>query len=275
MTEQKVAPLYGRVFVKSDIRVVTGLHIGAAASALNIGGVDNAVVRDPLSGQPYIPGSSLRGKMRSLSEKFQQKEQNWPLQKGVRIHICRKEEDYRNCDVCRIYGILPSDEIPFSPTRLVVRDVFLNKDSADKLADLKTDMPYTEVKWEATIDRVTSAAVPRQMERVPAGVVFDNFEMVYSIYGEEDVGILWRVLEAMQLLEDDYLGGMGSRGSGKIAFERIKVSCRSAINGYGEPKQWAEEPLSLAELWQRRDDLADWVREQIFGKKDEKKQGRD
>jgi CRISPR-associated protein Csm3 len=267
MMNQRVAPLYGRVFVKGDVRVVTGLHIGAAASALNIGGVDNAIVRDPLTNQPYIPGSSLRGKMRSLSEKFQHKVQNWRLQAGVRIHICRDEESYRECDVCRIFGVLPTDEISFSPTRLVLRDVSLSKKSAKDLEDpkIKTDMPYTEVKWEATIDRVTSAAVPRQMERVPAGAIFDEFEMVYSVYGEEDVGILWRLIEAMQLLEDDYLGGMGSRGSGKIAFEQIKVSCRSARNGYGNEERWLEEPLSLTELWDKRSNLAAWVRGQLFG----------
>lgn len=255
--------------------MVTGLHIGAAASALNIGGLDNAVVRDPLTDRPYIPGSSLRGKMRSLSEKFQQKEQNWSLQQGVSIHICERQDSYAACDVCRIYGIVPSDKIPFSPTRLVVRDIFLSDESAGELesAKVKTDMPYTEVKWEAVIDRVTSAAVPRQMERVPAGSVFDGFEMVYSLYGEEDVDILWRVIEAMLLLEDDYLGGMGSRGSGKVAFENVKVSCRSAKNGYGNQEAWREPALSLEDLWRQREALASWVRGQLFEEKVEAEEG--
>jgi CRISPR-associated protein Csm3 len=263
------------VFIKGDIRVVTGLHIGAAASALNIGGLDNAVVRDPLSDQPYIPGSSLRGKMRSLSEKFQQKEQNWPLQQGVSIHICKDQDAYAACDVCRIYGILPSEKIAFSPTRLVVRDVFLSDESAEELesARVKTDMPYTEVKWEAVIDRVTSAAVPRQMERVPARSVFDDFEMVYSVYGAKDVGILWRVIEAMLLLEDDYLGGMGSRGSGKIAFQNIEVSCRSAKNGYGNREPWDEGALSLEDLWSKRETLASWVQGQLFEEKAQPEEG--
>jgi CRISPR-associated protein Csm3 len=275
MMKQDVAPLYGRVFIKGDIRVVTGLHIGAAAGALNIGGVDNAVVRDPLTNRPYIPGSSLRGKMRSLSEKSQQKEQNWRLQESVRIHICREETSYRECDVCRIYGILPSDKISFSPTRLTVRDVSLSEESAMALDDpkIKTDMPYTEVKWEATIDRVTSKAVPRQMERVPADALFDDFEMIYSVYDEDDIDVLWRLIEAMLLLEDDYLGGMGSRGSGKIAFERIEVSCRSAGNGYGDLESWTEKALSLTELWERRNDLATWVTKRLFGEKVEAKEG--
>jgi len=249
----------------SDIHVVTGLHIGAAAASINVGGVDNAVLRDPLTNQPYIPGSSLRGKMRSLSEKFQQKEQNWPLA-GIKIHLCRNQDAYQKCDVCRIYGILPSEEIPFSPTRLVVRDVSLSRQSAKALEDpkVKTDMPYTEVKWEAAIDRVTSAAVPRQMERVPAGVVFDSLEMVFSIHDQRDVDLLWRVIEAMQLLEDDYLGGLGSRGSGKISFRTINVHCRSAKNGYGTRVCWSEKDLSLQQLWERRDGLAQWVKAQLF-----------
>jgi len=275
MTEQTVAPLYGRVFIKGNIRVVTGLHIGAAASALNIGGVDNAVVRDPLTNQPYLPGSSLRGKMRSLTEKAQQKPQNWPLQKGVRIHVCRDEAEYRECDVCRIFGILPSDKIPFSPTRLVMRDVFLSSDTVKDLDDprIKTDMPYTEVKWEAAIDRVTSAAVPRQMERVPADSRFDGFEMVYSIYDQGDVDVLWRLIEGMLLLEDDYLGGMGSRGSGKIAFEAIEIACRGAQGGYGDKASWNDAPATLDKVWQDRDELIAWVRDQLFAEKDDPEKG--
>ena len=268
MTRQDTAPLYGRVFITADIKVVTGLHIGAAASTVNVGGLDNAVVRDPLTNQPYIPGSSLRGKMRSLSEKFQQKAQNHQLQEGVRIHICREKGQYKSCDVCRIYGILPSDKIPFSPTRLVVRDAFLHPDSVTDLESTKTktDMPYTEVKWEATIDRVTSQAVPRQMERVPARAVFKDCEMVYSIYQEGDIGILWRVIEAMQLLQDDYLGGLGARGSGKIEFKNIRVSCRSHPD-YGNLRWWKDDDdvkkLTLEQLWQQKDALIQWVEGQI------------
>jgi CRISPR-associated protein Csm3 len=97
----------------------------------------------------------------------------------------------------------------------------------------RTDLPYTEVKTEVSIDRVTSAANPRQMERVPAGVTFADAEIVYSIYHGErcdagrDVARLAALLTAFQLLEDDYLGGQGTRGAGKVKFTNIRVGLRS------------------------------------------------
>jgi CRISPR-associated protein Csm3 len=128
------------------------------------------------------------------------------------------------------------------PTRLVVRDVFLSDAEAKRLEkEAHTDLPYTEVKWEAAIDRVTSAAVPRPMERVPAGAVFDGFELVFSVYDEGDLKRFVDVFEAMQLLEDDYLGGQGSRGSGKILFQGLSVSCR-ARNSYGHKEPWEAMP---------------------------------
>lgn len=107
-----------------------------------------------------------------------------------------------------------------TPTRLIVRDARLT--NADELEKAKTDMPYTEVKTEVVIDRITSAATPRQIERVPAGAEFE-FKMIYSIYNKNDIDILKSVFEAMSLLEDDYLGGSGSRGHGQIGFENITV----------------------------------------------------
>jgi len=234
--------LYGRIFVRGDIKAMTGLHIGGSPAALAIGGVDNPVIRDTLTGRPYIPGSSVRGKMRSLWEKMTGVRQNWAIGKGVRIHVCEKRTDYERCSVCQVYGVPGQLEASF-PTRLVVRDVFLSKESEEELrVRAKTDQPYTEIKWEAAIDRVTSAAVPRQMERVPAGTIFDGFELVFSVYDEGDLKRFLDVFEAMQLLEDDYLGGQGSRGSGKIIFQNLSVSCR-ARNSYGHEEPWAAMPI--------------------------------
>jgi CRISPR-associated protein Csm3 len=113
-----------------------------------------------------------------------------------------------------------------------VRDVLLSKNN-EKLRTAKTDMPYTEVKWEATIDRITSAAVPRQNERVPPGAIFSPFELVYSLYDlngtgfQSDINWLRYIFKAMELLEDDYLGGYGSRGAGKVAFKNMTVMFKS------------------------------------------------
>lgn len=228
--------LHGRVIVQAQIRLLTGLHIGGSSAALAIGALDNPVIRDSLSGRPYVPGSSIRGKMRSLTEKLQGKQQNWRIGQ-VYIHICQEKEPYDRCDVCRIFGVPGQMQHSF-PTRLYVRDSFLTEESEAELREqARTDLPYTEVKWEASIDRVTSAAVPRQIERVPAGAVFGPLEMVFSLYRPGDLALLGTLFQSMQLLEDDYLGGLGSRGSGKIRFQNLSVSARSAAN-YGTLLTW-------------------------------------
>ena len=227
----KKIQLEGRVFFTFDIEAVTGLHIGGSDVGVEIGGVDKTVIRDPLTNRPYIPGSSLRGKMRSLLEKYQGKEQNQRIGQGY-IHSCDRQENYPNCDVCQVFGV-PGERDFATPTRLVVRDVHMKDASAQKLSESgRTDLPYTEVKTEVSIDRVTSAANPRQMERVPAGTEFGQAELVYSIYSgdgcdkESDIERLRVVVEGLRLLEDDYLGGLGSRGSGKVRLKNIQVSLR-------------------------------------------------
>ncbi len=258
--------LYGRVFVRGKIRAVTGLHIGGSPAALAIGGVDNPVIRDSLTGQPYIPGSSVRGKMRSLWEKMTGVRQNQPIGKGVKIHVCQKRADYEQCPVCQIYGV-PGQLEASSPTRLVVRDAFLSKESEEELRlRAKTDLPYTEVKWEAAIDRVTSAATPRQMERVPAGAIFEGFEMVFSVYDKDDLVRFVDVFEAMQLLEDDYLGGQGSRGSGKVRFGQVRLFCRSR-NDYATEVPWDGTPkdsdVGVEDVLAQREVLLTWLKDTI------------
>ena len=256
----KVANLYGRIFIECKIRTETGLRIGGAESSLSIGGVDNVVIRDPLSNQPYIPGSSLKGKMRSQMEKFHSLEQNQSINQNVNIHVCESAEGYADCVVCHIYG-LPGNKNFSTSTRLVVRDVKLTEESVKELRKAKTDFPLTEVKWEAAIDRVTSAAVPRPMERVPAGAVFGPAELVYSVYEAADVARFENVVEGMQLLEDDYLGGSGSRGSGKVAFRDIQVYTR-ARGDYSNDRHFLEEGegfKSLRALTAQMNDLLDWL----------------
>lgn len=223
--------LFGRVIITSNIKALTGLHIGGSGTGLEIGGVDKAVIRNPLTKQPYIPGSSLRGKMRSQTEKRLGKPQNNPIAQ-VKIHTCKNEADYKKnggCVVCHVFGV-PA-EIGYSgPTRLLVRDVTLTTDSAQALDMANTELRYAEIKTEVAIDRVTSAATLRSLERVPAGAVFGPSELVFGIYEQADYTRLQTVIEAMQLVEDDYLGGAGSRGSGKVQFTNIKVSCRNSQN---------------------------------------------
>ena len=244
--------LESTIVARGDIVAKSGLHIGGAGGALEIGGVDSPVIRDPLSNRPYIPGSSLRGKMRSLSEQLHGLEQNFAINRRrgaeVWIHTCQavggapsNDGEYENwksafasrfsqCPVCSVFGVTGDQPAPH-PTSLVVRDVHLGDESAKLLEAAKTDLPFSEIKWEATIDRVTSAATPRQIERVPAGAVFDDFELVFSVYrGMYEVSNrdgFGRVLAAMKLVEESYLGGLGSRGSGRVEFRLRDVYVRN------------------------------------------------
>ncbi len=239
--ETKKVELKGRVFITFELHAATGLHIGGSETGIEIGGVDKAIIRDPLTNRPYVPGSSLKGKVRSLLEKRRGLAQNKSIG-NVHIHSCEKTEDYAECPVCTIFGV-PGDKKFSTPTRLVVRDVHLNEESADRLVNqAHTDMPYTEVKTEVAIDRVTSAALPRQMERVPAGSVFSPAELVYSLYAldggdvQQDVENLAVLLEGLKLLEDDYLGGLGTRGSGKVRLKGIAVTLLRGDNYLADPQ---------------------------------------
>jgi CRISPR-associated protein Csm3 len=259
--------LYGRVFLQGAVEVVTGLHIGTGTGGLTIGGVDNSVIREALTGRPYLPGSSLKGKMRSLAEKAAGAEQNQPIGQGVHIHVCKTKESYSNCRVCPTFGMVaPSGrEMPFSlPTRLVVRDVCLDDASANRLLAARTDLPFTEVKWEAAIDRVTSAATPRQFERVPAGAVFQPFEMIYSVYEPRDLPGFRTLVNAMQLLEDDYLGGLGSRGGGKVHFRDLTVFGKSR-DTYALPESLRDlrSFSSLDRLLAELDDVVSWLGQKV------------
>ena len=261
MAENTKIALQGRVFIRFELEAVTGLHIGGSDAGIEIGGVDKTVIRDPLTNRPYIPGSSVKGKMRSLLEKYGGLEQNQPIGQGS-IHSCQEDGAYQECDVCQVFGV-PGERDFATPTRLVVRDVPLSAESAHQLEELAhTDLPYTEVKTEVSIDRVTSAANPRQMERVPAGSVFAVGEFVYTLYDGDrcdlghDLARLDTLFEGMQLLEDDYLGGLGSRGSGKVCFLNIAVTVRAKGSYLEQPRAVSGDGYgSLPDLIKDRDAL--------------------
>lgn len=225
--------LQGKIFLTGIIKAVTGLHIGGDSETLDIGGIDNPVIRNPFNREPYIPGSSLRGKMRGLLDRHF----NLPLRNmgGVQVHGCQRPKDYAQCEVCQVFGVAPSGDLRgrTMPTRLIVRDVSLTKEARNILADAETVGELTEAKWEVAIDRITSEANPRQSERVPAGATFGLFELVYGIYTrntvnssqiEQELERFDTVLAGMELLQDDYLGGSGTRGYGKIAFEDLAMT---------------------------------------------------
>ena len=259
MAENRSIKLEGRIFITFNIAAQTGLHIGGSDTGIEIGGVDKTVIRDRLTNRPYIPGSSLRGKVRSLLEKYKGLEQNQRIGQG-NIHSCQQSAAYDTCAVCQVFGV-PGERDFGTPTRLVVRDVHMTEDSAKALQD-RTELPYTEAKTEVSIDRVTSAANPRQFERVPAGAEFGPAQLLYTVYNgsgcdpRKDIERVATVLEGLQLLEDDYLGGQGSRGAGQVELKDIVVKVRrnypqekKVAGKYGSLGEWA------ANLSRLQDDL--------------------
>ena len=233
MANENTISHLGRIRIWGLIETVTGLHIGGTEVGIAIGGVDNTVIRNGLDGVPYIPGSSLKGKMRSLLERVYKGDKLFAIIKGkddkqhIRIHMCEDTAAYEECFVCNIFGILP-EKVRGScmPTRLIVRDAVMDKPMADRLrASHYNDMPMTQVKTEVVLDRITSQATPRQIERVPAGVEF-KYELVFNVYKESDLDYLQRVAEAMDFVEQDYIGGQGSRGYGQIRFATRHVEAK-------------------------------------------------
>ena len=262
MSQERQIKLYGRIVLTGRIHALSGLHIGASKDALEIGGVDMPVIRNPVDRRPYIPGSSLKGKMRSQWAKLRGvkfetrlKDDRDPA-KRVFIHTCG---DF-DCPVCAIYGTT-GDKMKQAPTRLTVRDVLLDADSLPN-----SIIDHTEVKWEAAIDRVTSAAGPRQTERVPAGAVFGTaeqpMELVYSVYTAADQDRFAHVLTALQLVQDDFLGGQGSRGSGKVAFKNLTLMLKSGET-YQEHSDDRFEQKTLADLLAAQDDIERWIKDCI------------
>lgn len=213
--------LSGKIVVK------TGLHIGAGNDKVEIGGMDNPIIRNPLTHEPYIPGSSIKGKMRSLME--------WKFDKlkstGGKVCSCGLPE----CKVCRVFGSAntKSEEAKDrGPTRLIVRDAVLTKEWKEKF---RNGNSIVEEKNENSLNRITAKANPRPIERIVPGVEFD-FEISYRVIDTGDNGETDKkyfkevVLESLKLLQDDYLGGGGSRGNGQIEFKDLVDENNNPVN---------------------------------------------
>ncbi|PKN66066.1 MAG: type III-A CRISPR-associated RAMP protein Csm3 [Deltaproteobacteria bacterium HGW-Deltaproteobacteria-15] len=203
--------------IKGRIHLLTGLHIGASKESIEIGGLDNPVIKDPFPGSraPYIPGSSLKGKLRSLIEIKEERLSRDPRTQGNPCDCGDKK-----CPVCPVFGTSANkrnDDL--GPTRLVVRDAFLSPDWEKKFKE--GDLPM-EIKYENAINRITGEANPRPIERVPAGVEFD-FNISFKVFEGDSDDYFMTVLKAMHMLEHDALGGAGSRGCGQIEFSEIRI----------------------------------------------------
>ncbi len=194
-----------KLVIEGTIVIKTGMHIGGSSDFSAIGAVDSPVVRDTLTRLPLIPGSSLKGKMRYL------------LAKELNNGILKNEPNNDQDEILRLFGSSKKDKI--RRARLKFNDIKLSN-----LSELVTfNVSSTEVKFENTIDRETAVATPRQIERVIAGSKFD-FEIFYNLDDIKEVEKDFEnIKQGFDLLEFDYLGGHGTRGSGRIAFENLSV----------------------------------------------------
>ena len=196
--------MFAKVEISGVMEIVTGLHIGGSSAFAAIGAVDSPVIRDPLTGDPIIPGSSLKGKMRTL------------LAKKYNEKLSADPNDDALC-ITELFGTSKKCDGRIKAGKLLFSDMFmLNKDELKR-----RDIRATEVKFENTINRSTAVANPRQIERVIRGAKF-GIELIYEVTDEEKMPEDFRVIaDGMKLLEYDYLGGNGSRGYGKVKFSDL------------------------------------------------------
>lgn len=205
--------------IKGILRCATGLRIGGSKDSIDIGGVDAPIIRHPVTDLPYIPGSSIKGKMRSLLEQATGKVEN-----DGRVHNCSND----NCLVCKYFG----SNVSASPTRFLFRDAPITNESEEILrrAQEEKGLNFSELKNENSINRKTGRTGSshhgglRTFERVPAGTEFE-FSLTIRLFDsdkpDEALGFLRK---GLRLLMQDYLGSSGSRGYGQIEFRELTLN---------------------------------------------------
>lgn len=217
--------MFSKIQITGTIEVVTGMHIGGNEAFAAIGAIDSPVIIDPLSRKPIIPGSSLKGKMRAL------------LAKAYNPTVVNHNDDSEK--ISRLFGSSANNKLITS--RLIFSDMIL--DNYDELHSKGLDS-ITEVKFENTINRQTSVANPRQIERVIRGSKF-KLNIIYDVankHQDEALEDIKTLVEGMKLLQYDYLGSGGTRGNGKIKFSNV-----TADTVIGELPQELEDMIN-AEL---------------------------
>jgi len=268
-TAQTELKLIGKLILEGEMHCETGLHVGAGKGSLEIGGADNPVVKDA-HGRPYVPGSTLRGRIRALLEQSTGMAIPSELvfiskRKGqeVRIHQSDRPDD----EICILFGRSPgrmekvgggdTDSNNATPARLSVFDAPLDPESITPQMRETLDDELTEVKSENAIDRITSQANPRTLERVPAGARF-RIRMVLDILCAEDAVLPALLAQGLRLLEDDALGGGGSRGSGRVRFDNLKMTWRGKdYYASGAPEREIAAGADVAALQAKVQEIGD------------------
>ena len=270
-TAQTELKLAGKLILEGEMHCETGLHVGAGKGSLEIGGADNPVVKDA-HGRPYVPGSSLRGRIRALLEQATGMAVPAELvyiskRKGqeVRIHQSDRPDD----EICVLFGRSPGrmekvsggdvDSNNATPARLSVFDAPLIPETITAQMRETLDDELTEVKSENAIDRITSQANPRTLERVPAGAGF-KVRMVLDILCAEDSALPAVLFQGLRLLEDDALGGGGSRGSGRVRFANLKLTWRGAdYYASGAPEKEIAAGSDVAALQGKSQEIGEFL----------------
>ncbi len=195
--------MFAKIEIKGKIILETGMHIGGSTQFSAIGAIDSPVIRDSFTDLPMIPGSSLKGKIRTLLAK---KYNNGKL----------VEPNKDDIKVRRLFG---SSEGDIKSSRLIFSDSILS--NAEELKQI--GVSSTEIKVENTINRITAIANPRQIERAVRGSEFD-FSIIYNAEEESEIKEDLLILkEGLKFLEYDYLGGNGSRGYGRVKIDGLKM----------------------------------------------------
>ncbi len=199
--------MYGKIQINGEIELATGLHIGGSSAFAAIGAVDSPVIKDVRTNDPMIPGSSLKGKIRTLLASAYNK-------------TLAKHPDDDDERILRLFGSAKKEDVKRS--RLIFSDMFLA--NADELRK-RGVLSMTEVKFENSINRATAVANPRQIERAIRGSVF-ALDLIYDVSSEGEIVEDFELLgDGLRLLQYDYLGGSGSRGYGKVKFQNLSAEC--------------------------------------------------
>ena len=196
--------MYSKIQITGVLETKTGMHIGGSSAFSAIGAVDSPVIKDVRNGKPMVPGSSLKGKIRTL------------LAKKYNEAVVNPDND-AEC-IRRVFGSAKKDkDNKIHSSKIIVSDMFLMNEDEIRNRGIES---FTEVKFENSINRATAVANPRQIERAIKGLQF-GIDMIYEVEnGKEDEVIddIKLLAEGMKMLEYDYLGGSGSRGYGKVQF---------------------------------------------------------
>ena len=204
--------MYSKIKITGIINIETGMHIGASDGFSVIGAVDPPVAKDAVSRIPYIPGSSLKGKIRSLVAKAYS-------DSGIAPKFNDQDDK-----VTRLFGAGAGNNNHPKPSRLIFSDMIM-----ENIEELKKNgvEDGTEVKEENTINPITAEANPRQIERVVRGAKFP-LTIIYNAEKEHEEEMLEDIETlalGLKLLSYDYIGGHGSRGYGRVTIDNINADC--------------------------------------------------